>query len=168
MTIIKKASFDELYNTMNTVCKKIDEQFTKFKIQNKGKKIYDGFANYKEFLHHIETNAIKDTAKELGLGETTVRDRWRIMTLPLPVYNALEYDEVSYSKLKPLTTIVFDIENTKDIELAQKLVDEIKKDIKLDDIKAMVKKEAVNIWNSKDVLMEMFAKQHGVSCSVVC
>lgn len=167
MAIIKKTSFEDLYNAMSTVCKKIDEQFTEFKKNNKGKKIYYGFLSYKEFLRNIELAAIKETAIELDLGETTVRDRWRIMSLPLPVYSALENNEAPFSRFKPLTNITFDIENDKDTELAQKMVDEIKKDISLDDIKALVKKEAVNIWNSKDILMEMFARQNGVSGSMV-
>lgn len=166
---IKKVEFSELYNTMTKVCAIIDGLFMQTKTgKKKGKKIYDGFSSYKEFLHHIETEAIKVSAKELDLGETTVRDRWKIMTLPLPVLDALEANEVSFSKLKPLTTINFDIENPKDVDLAQRLIDEIKKDISMDEIKALVKKESVNIWNSQTVLMEMFAKQNGITSTSVC
>ena len=153
---------------MNTVCKKVDIQFAITRLKNKGNKIYEGFDNYKEFLHHVETTAIREAAKELNLGETTVRDRWKIMSLPLPVYDAIETDTISFSKLKPLTTINFDMENEKDVELAQKIVDEIQKDITLDEIKALVKKESVNIWNSSTVLMEMFAKQNGISATMEC
>ena len=127
MNPIHKTTFDELYNTMNTVCKKVDIQFAITRLKNKGNKIYDGFDNYKEFLHHVETTAIREAAKELNLGETTVRDRWKIMSLPLPVYDAIETDTISFSKLKPLTTINFDMENEKDVELAQKIVDEIQR-----------------------------------------
>jgi len=67
-----------------------------------------------------------------------------------------------------LTAISFDPENPKDAELADKLVNEIKKDLSVDEIKEMVKKESVNIWNSKDVVMEMLAKQNGITHTTIC
>ena len=70
--------------------------------------------------------------------------------------------------MRLLTAISFDPENPKDAELADKLVNEIKKDLSVDEIKEMVKKESVNIWNSKDVVMEMLAKQNGITHTTIC
>jgi len=166
-TIIKKATFEELYNTFVTVCQNIDALFLDIKERDTKKKVYDGFPTYKDFLIHLENEACKKTAEELKLGETTVRDRWKTLTLPISVYDALEKDEIAFSKAKVLTAINFSLDNPQDDEIANKLVGEIKKDIPLAQIKELVKAESKNIWNSKTVVMEMLASQHGINNSSI-
>lgn len=168
MSIVKKISFEELYATMDCICKKIDETFTKMKVSKKGKKIYDGYGNYKVFLKSVEAKAIRETATEMGITESAVKERWKIMILPYPVYNALEHDEVCFSKVKPLTSISFDMDSDKDIEIAQKLLNEIKKGVSADEVKKMVKKESVNIWNSQSIMVEKMAEQNGINAEAIC
>lgn len=167
-TTIKKASFDELQNTLSVMGNKIDTLLQKAKQGKRGKKIWDGFKTYKDFLKHIESVATKEIASELSMGESTIRERWKALTLPDPVYFALEKDEISFSKIKPLTAINFDFEDPNDVKVAQEIVDEIKKNISLEEIKELVKTKAKSIWHSKDIVMERFAEQNGINDKTVC
>lgn len=164
---IKKTTFDDLYNTFHSVCQKIDEAFAKAK-ENKGKKIYEGHDNYKDFLRHVELQAIKDTAKEQKLTPDAVRERWKVLTLPFPVYDALERDLISFSKAKLFMHLTLDPDSEKDQATAQNLINAVEKNISVDTIKEMVKKESETIWNETTVVMNMYAGQHGVNAKTVC
>jgi len=165
---IKKATFAELHNTLSVMEKHVDELLKNSKSKMKGKKIWEEFGNYKEFLMHIETEAIKLASKELGLSDSAVRDRWHILTMPHPVYFAIETDSISMSKAKYLTAISWDFDDTKDAEICDKIVNEIKKEISSDEIKELVKKETNNVWHPKHVVLQRLAAQNGITEKEVC
>jgi len=161
---IKKATFDELYETYDIMCKNIDALLLTAKRNLKPCiKIWHGHPNFKDFLLHIETEAIKKTAVETNLSDTAVRDRWKIMSMPQPVYEALEAGEVTLSKLKPMSSINFDFNNEKDIESAKRLVDAIKQNMPPDELKELIKKEAISCWNPKDIVMIRLAEQNNIT-----
>lgn len=160
---IKKISFEEIADTMVTMENKIDSFLTEAKKENKGKKVWYGFPNFKTFLKNIERRAVKETAKKYNLGETTIRERWKILTLPTPVFTALEAGIISLSKARLMTAINFDFENDNDIKIAEKIVEEIKKGISVDEIKTLVTKESSKIWNESDITMFNIAKQNGIT-----
>jgi len=167
-TIIKKAEFGELVDTLISVCHSIDELLLKAKEQNKGKSIWNGHKSFKLFLKHIEAEAVKKSAKELGLGETTVRDRFRVLTLPTPVFLAMEAGEITFSKAKHLTAINFDFEDDNDIKIAQEIVDEIKKGISEKEIKEIVKGRSKDVWHQGDIVVHRLAEQNKIGKETTC
>jgi len=167
-SLIKKAEFGELVDTLISVCHSIDDLIKKAREEKKGNRIWYGHKNFKVFLKHIESEAIKKSAKELDMGETTVRDRFRVLTLPYPVFEAVEDDSISFSKAKYLTSINFDFDSDSDARIAQEIVDEIKKGISEKDIKEVVKKRSKEIWNSGDVVMHRLAEQNKISEKTLC
>jgi hypothetical protein len=168
MKKIEKATFEELYNTLLTMEKHVDSLLEKSKSKMKGKKIWEDFGNYKEYLMHIETEAVKLASVELGLSDSAVRDRWHILTMPHPVYYAIETDSISMSKAKYLTAISWDFDDPKDVEICEKIVNEIKNDISSDEIKEMVKKEVNNVWHPKHIVLQRLAAQNGITEKNVC
>ena len=56
----------------------------------------------------------------------------------------------------------------KDDRTAQEIVDEIKKDLPNDEIKAIVKNRTKDIWNPSDIRMIKLAEQHGITQSTKC
>lgn len=161
--IIKKAEFSELVDTLISICHSIDELLFKAKEGKKGEKIWQGHKNYKLFLKHIESEAVKKSAKELGLGETTVRDRFRVLSLPYPVYLAMEQNEITFSKAKHLTNINFDFDDLDDVKIAQEIVEEIKKGTSEKEIKELVKNRSKEVWHQGDVVVHRLAEQNGIS-----
>ena len=158
---VKQAEFDTLHDTLLTVEKSIDTQLDEAIAQNPDKP-WDGQANIKIFLKSVERTAIKDAAEKLDMSESSVRDRWHILTLPSPAYFALESGEITMSKAKLLTAINWDFNNTKEAEIAEGIVKEIKRGGTVESIKAMVTKAGTQIWNSSDVTVHNMAKQHGM------
>jgi hypothetical protein len=106
---------------------------------------------------------LKDIAELQGLGSTTVRDRWKILTLPSPVFCAIELGEISFSKAKPLTSIAFDFESDKDCEICSEIVDKIKDGGKVADIKEAVSEASSKVWNEATIIMQRIAEQHGIN-----
>ena len=159
---VKQAEFDSLHDTLLTVEKSIDAQLDEAITQN-AEKPWDGQANLKSFLKSVERTAIRSAAEKLDMSESAVRDRWHILTLPSPVYFALESGEITMSKAKLLTTINWDFDNPKEAEIAETIVSEIKRGGSVDSIKAMVTKAGTQIWNSSDITVHNMAKQHGIA-----
>lgn len=163
-----KISFEELSNTLISVTTKIDAQFAKAKNGEKGERVSKGYDNFKTFLEDIETKAIKETAEETGLTVSVVRERWRVMTLPDPIYSALEKGEIMFSKAKILASTNLDFNDPKDIEIAQKVVDAIKNNVSTDDLKELIKTETKAIWHAKTIVMERLAEQNHISAKTIC
>jgi len=169
MTAAQKNAFRKLQDTLSVVTKEIDNCFERAKSNGeKGKRIWDKYSNFKSFLDAIESDAIKAVSKDLGLSESTIKERWRILTLPSPVYDALEEGSITMSKAKPITATAWDFEDEKDIEIIGKIVDSIKEGFTVEQIKEMVKKESVNVWHSKDIVMERLAKQNHITEKTLC
>lgn len=167
-SIIKKLSFDELYPTLEEMCKYIDERFQNAKKGKKGQKIYDGFDNYKEFLIKIESDASKHVAELFGLTSSTIKERWKVLTMPFPVYNALENNELTLSKLKPLMLINWDFDDDKDVEITKKIVVALKKNISPAQLRDLIKEECKDLWHSSTAVMERLAAQNGINSKTLC
>lgn len=167
-TTIKKAEFGELVDTLISVCHSVDELLLKARQEQKGYMIWNGHKSYKLFLKHIESEAIKKSALELGLGETTVRDRFRVLTLPTPVFLAMESGDITFSKAKNLTAINFDFDDINDVKVAQEIVDEIKKGIAEKDIKEIVKNRSKDVWHQGDIVVHRLAEQNKISEKTLC
>jgi hypothetical protein len=165
---VKKTTFDEYRTTLSTMLKHIDKQLEIIKNRQKNLSVYKDYDNYKEFLRDIERTAVKKTVEELTLGETTVKDRWHVLTLPPAVFFALEQNEISFSKAKLLTTIHFDFNSESDNKVAEQIVNEIKKDLSNDEVKTIVKNRTKDIWNPSDIRMIKIAEQHGITQSTKC
>lgn len=167
-SIIKKVEFSELVDTLISVGNSIDELLRQSKVNNKGQVIWNGYKSFKLFLKHIESEAVKKSAKELGLGETTVRDRFRVLTLPCPAYLAMESGDITFSKAKHLTAINFDFEDANDIKIAQEIVDEIKNGISEKEIKELVKARSKEVWHQADIVVYRFAEQNNINEKTLC
>jgi len=165
---IKKTTFKEYQETLTTILKYIDEALVRVKNRQKNLSIWKGYGNYNDFLKTIEKGALKETTKEMGLGATTVRDRWRILTLPSPVYCAIEDNEITFSKSKYLTSINFDFENDGDIKVASEIVEEIKTGLTNPKIKDLVASRSAEIWNQSTIIMSRIAEQHGITADSKC
>ena len=167
-SVINKAEFAELVDTLISVNNSIDTLLLKAKDDNKGKPIWTGHKNFKMFLKHIESEAVKKSSKELELSETATRDRFRVLSLPYPVYSALEENELTFSKAKHLTAINFDFEDPNDVNIAQEIVDQIKTGISEKDIKELVKNRSKEVWHQGDVVVHRLAEQNKIDEQTVC
>ena len=112
-------------------------------------------------MQALERQAVKQTAEDLGLGVSTIRERWKTMSLPLPFYNALENGEISYSKAKAVSALRFDPDNDKDIECAENILLKIMDNVPTKQIKEIAQQEMndIGIWNQNDVVMRSLAAQ---------
>lgn len=155
--------FDEYYQVLKMMLDKIDKCLVIIKNRQKNLSVYHGFNSYKEFLKSIEDSAIKSVAKELNLTPSTIKDRWKSLTLPLPVYDALETGKITYSKAKLLTKINFDFENNNDVQISQEIIDYILSGAKISDINIFIEEKSKNIWNESSIIMKRFAEQHSIT-----
>jgi len=165
---VKKNTFDELYQTFNTTLKHVDELLLSAKKEVdkvaffKNKIWKDKAPNIKTFFLNIEKEAIDKTAVELSLTEATVRERWRTLMMPFPLYVALEKGDISYTKAKIFANYTLDIE--KDSKFMANVLNKIK-DIKgIKEAKAIVEAEfaSAKLWNESDVAIRYIATQHGI------
>ena len=160
---VKKTTFEDLQDTLSIILSRIDELLKESKGHANGKPIWHKQKSFKAYLKKIEKDALKDATELLGLGATTVRDRWKILTLPHPVYSAIESGEISFSKAKPLTSIVFDFESDSDSEVCFELVEYIKQGAKLAEIKEAVSDFSSKVWNESSIIMQRIAEQNGIT-----
>ena len=160
---VKKTTFEEYRETLTIVLKHIDEAFVHIKNRQKNLSVWKGCENYNSFLRDVEKSALKSTVKELGLGSTTVRDRWRVLTLPASVYCAIEDGEITFSKAKLMTAINFNFNNDADIKVASEIVDEVKSGLTNPKIKEMVSARSSDVWNHSTVVMAQIAEQHDIT-----
>jgi len=164
---IKKTTFEDLHETFATILKNIDAFLLEAKDdQEIGQAVWSGKAkNFKTFLQGIEREAIKKSAEELDMSDSTVRERWKTLSLPLPFYDALEAEEVSYSRFKPLGILNFDINSEADNKCAEKILTRIKEDIPIKKIRGIAEEEMLNakIWNQNHIVMKRLAEQHGIT-----
>lgn len=165
---VKQTTFEEYRLTLATVLNKIDEALTIIKNRQKNLPVWKGFDSFKDFLKDLEKTALKNAAKELEIGSTTVRDRWRVLTLPFPVYAAIEDGDITFSKAKLLTAINFDFDNDNDAEVAYSIVKEVKGGMKVPDIKKLVEEKSPEVWNPSDIVMQRIAEQHGITADTTC
>jgi len=168
MNPIKKASFNELYETFTCVLSKIDELFINYKCvmeEKNNKCIWNDteYNSFDEFIRGVERESIKYTSEKTGLSDTAVRERWKIMTCPLPVWDAIEHGELSLTKAKSLISISLDPFSKHDEEWVGKIIEKIK-DMGCKEIKELVKQESsTKIWNKSDIVMIRLAGQHRIS-----
>ena len=165
---VKKTTWDEYYTTFATVLKHIDKAVLTIKNRQKNLSVYYGFENYKTFLYDIENKAIEQTSKEMKLSDTAIRDRYKVLTMPLPVYTAIEAGEITFTQARFMTAINFCFDNVNDVSVAQEIVDEIKKDIPSDKIKDLVKSKSSKVWNATDIVMQRIMAQHGLNQKSLC
>ena len=160
---VKHTSFDEYQNTLSVILKEIDDSLMQIKNRQKNFPVWKDYKNYQDFIREVERTALKRAAKELGIGDTTIRDRWHVLTLPTPVYNALESGDISFSKAKFMTAIHFDFENDNDVAVAEEIVVEIKGGLNNPQIKDLVEKKSAQVWNKKDIVVQRLVEQHGMT-----
>ena len=163
-----KLSFSEIYPVLDEMCKYIDHRLWKAKRGKKEHKVYEGYGSFKEFLIDIESDAIKFVAEKLKLTSTTVKERWKILTMPMPVYSALESEELNISKLKSLALTNWDFEDPQDVAITQEIVDAIKKDISASELRTLIKEKCKDMWRSSTVVMEHLAQQNGINAKTIC
>lgn len=168
VSAIKKTTFDEYYQTLHVMTKHIELQFNEVKNRQKKLLVWKGYDSFKDFLREVEKKAIKTTMEELNLSETAIKDRWQVLTLPSCVYFSLEDGSLSFSKAKILTAINLDAFSDSDCQLAEELVDKIKKGISNDEIKELVKKNINKVWNQLDIIMIRLAEQSGIKQDTLC
>ena len=167
--IIKATSFDDLYSTMTKVERYIDNRFKRLLHRNKGSRIWDGYASWKAFLQDVEKQAIEQASIDLKLAFKTVKDRWKIMTLPLPFYCAIEDGGISFSKLKPVTSVNWDFNNPENNSLAKSIVKEIiEKKMSPKEIRALVAEKCKTVWNESHITVENIATQHRFNENSIC
>ena len=166
--ITKNVSFEELYPVLDEMCKNIDERFEEAKRGKKGQKIHEGYGSFKEFLIGIESDAIKSVASQLGITVATVKERWKTLTMPQPVYEALESGELTFSQLKPLALTSWDADDPQDIAIVQEIVDAIKKDTSPANLRSLIKDKCKDMWRSSTLVMEKIATQHKINAKTVC
>ena len=162
-SIIKKTTFEDLYNTFSGVLNRIDKLLIEAKEKNPDN-IFEGHKNLKMFFQAIERQAIKETSVELGISDSSTRERWKVMSLPHPFYDAIESGEVSYSKVKPLIVLNFDPEGDKDIEASEKIVERIQ-DLHIKEIRDVAQEELneAGVWNESDIVIRRLAEQCGIT-----
>jgi len=165
---VKETMFEEYQQTLIAVSKHIDDACTHIKNRQKNLSVWKGFESYSDFLKNIEKSALKMAADELQMTIATIKNRWQILTLPAPVYCAIEAGEISFSKVKPLTVINFDFENDNDIEVASEIVEEIKKGLTLKEIKKVVEAKQSKVWNKSTIVMERLLEQNGITADTKC
>ena len=160
---IKKATFDDLYHTFATILDHIDKALAK-EGKKKLKGDYTPPSNIKTFLQGVERNAIKKTAKELDMGVSTARERWKTLSLPLPFYAALESNEISYSKAKAVSGLNFDPEDDRDVDVASHILEKVK-DLPVKEVKAVAEEMYTDakLWSPSDVVMRRLAEQYEIS-----
>jgi hypothetical protein len=165
---VKKTTFEEYHLTLATILNNIDEALTVIKNRQKNLPVWKGFDSFKDFLKDVEKAALKKSAQDLEIGTTTVRDRWRVLTLPFPVYAAIEDGDITFSKAKLLTAINFDFDNDSDAQVASDIVQEIKGGLKVPEIKKLVEEKSPEVWNPSDIIMQRIAGQHGITADTTC
>lgn len=165
---VNKTMFEEYQQILAAVSKHIDDACTHIKNRQKNLSVWKGFKSYSDFLKDIEKNAFKQAAGDLKMTIATIRNRWQVLTLPAPVYCAIEAGEISFSKVKPLTAIHFDFENENDIEVAAEIVEEIKKGLTAKEIKEVVEAKQSKVWNKSTVVMERLLEQNGITADTKC
>jgi len=160
---IKKITFDEYYKTFSVILNKVDQEFKLIKDRQKNLLVWKGFDNYKEFLKSIEKRVLKEASVQLDITFATTRDRWRVFTLPTPVYSAMEAGDITFSKAKLLTQINFDFENDDNIQIAEEIVQMIKSGMTNGLIKELVETKSAAAWNISEIVMSNLAKQHDIT-----
>jgi len=166
---VKKTTFEDYQQTLSTVLDNIDKHLIHVKNRQKNLSVWKGFDSFKDFLKDVEKKALRQTVKDLELATSTVRDRWKVLTLPTPVYSAIEDGRISFSKAKPLTAIDFDFENDNDIAVAEEIVKEIEeKKIAIKDIKDLVAEYSPKVWNPSDIIIQRIAEQYGITEDTRC
>ena len=165
---VKKTTFEEYRQTLELILKHIDKACTLIKNRQKNLSVWKGFDSFNDFLRDMEKDALSSAADELQIARTTIRDRWHILTLPAPVYCAIESGEISFSKAKPLASIHFDFENDDDIYVSHEIVKEIKNGLTIKEIKELVEKKSSEVWNKSTIVMERIAKQNGITADTQC
>ena len=165
---VNKTIFEEYRQTLVVVSKHIDDACTHIKNRQKNLSVWKGFKSYGDFLKNIEKNALKMASDDLQMALVTIKNRWRVLTLPAPVYCAIEAGEISFSKVKPLTAINFDFENDNDIKVAAEIVEEIKKGLTIGEIKKVVEEKQSKVWNKSTIVMERLLEQNGITADTKC
>lgn len=165
---VKKTTFEEYRQTLATILSYVDKELTVIKNRQKNLLSWKGFDSFKDFLKHIEKFALQHASEDLKISDTTIRDRWHVMCLPLPVYSAMESEEITFSKAKFLTAINFDFENDSDIQVSDSLVEMIKSGLTNPQIKQMVQDHMSKVWNPSDIVMKRIAEQHGINEETKC
>lgn len=160
---VKKTDFSEYQQTLSVITNFIDKELQTIKGRQKNLPVWHGHKSFKYFLKDLEKKALKNASEEMGLAATTVRDRWSILTLPFPVYAAIEDGDISLSKAKPLTKMNFDFESENDASIAMEIVERIKNEkLSINDIKAMVEEKSSQVWNESTIVVQRVAEQNGV------
>ena len=157
-----KEKFKELMLTFHTVMSEIDKIFETRKkevLEGKIKTMDHGFKCRKEFLTKVEADAIASAAKSLNSSLGLVRDRWRVITLPMPIFVAMEEGEIAFPKAKLATTLNFSPDDTTSIEAATRIAQKMIGTDDVEEIKKAVAEEARVIWNPSTAVMDLLFNQ---------
>ena len=82
------------------------------------------------------------------------------MTLPIPLYDALESGDITFSKAKLATVLSFSPEDDDSIEVAENIVEAMKSNRLVADVKAAIQEEGKKIWNPSTAVLESYLHQH--------
>jgi len=151
-----------MLDVLLAMTKKIDAIFDERKVmlkEGKIKTLDEGFRSRKEFLMKCEADAIEAVATDLAMVPHLVKDRWKVMTLPMPIYGAMEDGDIPFSKAKLAVPLNLDPEDTKSIESAERIAKKMLETDDAEEIKAVVSDETKAVWNSSTAVMGMLMAQ---------
>jgi hypothetical protein len=157
-----REKFKALLDVLGAMTKKIDAIFDERKKMVRDLKIKtleEGFKSRKEFLSKCEADAIVAVSKELGMAPSLVRDRWKVMTLPMPIYGAMEDGDIPFAKAKLATPLSLDPDDAKSIESAERIAKKMIETDDVEEIKKTVADEAKAVWNPSTAVMGMLMEQ---------
>jgi len=152
-----KIDFSELYATFNDVLCAID-----CLLDGHSDYIEKEIACFNSFLDEVENTAIKMVAENKNLKESLVRLRWKILSLPVPIWDAIEKGSLSFTKAKAFISLNLDCMSEKDEQLTEEILNKIS-DMSCSEIKNLIQTESYRVKNAYNATMARIASQHNIT-----
>lgn len=149
--------FWEIQESFSMVLRGLDDFFSEREdLLKKGSisTIDQGFSSKKEFFLEAESSAIEKAADKLGIKKHIVKERWLVLSFPIPIYDLLERGMITFSKAKLAMPAHFDPWDDASINAAQKMADVMVSNIGNDEATEIIKKECSQIWNASTIVVE--------------
>ena len=156
-----REKYQEVYSIFDAVIKAIDSIFQTRRDLIKAGKINvmdDGFKSKKDFLIHVEEEAIFRVATATGKRAPFVRECWKVLTLPQPIAEKLEDGILTFAKVKLVLPLSLDPFDDKGIESAERLVQIMIED-DIEKIKEAVKEESKKVWFPNTAVVDQLMRQ---------
>ena len=157
-----KLKFAEILGTFEKFLEKVDRRLEAAAPKVAGDIIHmeGGDCILKDFLLATETKVAGEVAKEVGCSAAVAKNRWRVMTLPSPIYDLLEAGEIAFSKAQLASVICFNPETEGHILAAQEIADFMMTEAKNSEIKDFVNEIRQKIWAPSYATLQFIMDQH--------